>query len=439
MNFLNKLKGSDNLFSRGMASTVIKMMGALSSYFLSFLIAQKYGAEGNGVFALFMTYTVILSTFFYLGLDLFLVREISSLKSVEKYGEIKKLYNTIWRLYLFPLCGMLGLVIFFLYFFLQNNIYLFIVLGLVLNVIVDLNSAVLQGLKKVELYSFFTQFSKYLITVLLLLFFFTGGNPDMILTSYIISLFVNALFSFLVIAGFFTKIQSRVETTTISFSLSIIFKRSKAFFFSSIIIITLVWVDFVFIDFFLSKDDAGIYSVALKIATIISFSFTAFNAFLAPRISELHTSSNLSELQKILTHNFLITSPMIILPFVGILIFNKELLGIFGNEFQSGTTVLLWLAIGQFINSIFGPVSFLLQMTNHQKLFQNILVITFVFKLLASFIFISLYGLEGVAAASCLGLGLWTILGSYYVTKKVGVYSWFGLKDMKLILVRFLK
>lgn len=440
MNISKKLKDKNNLLTRGMASTFIKVLGALTSYVLSFLIAQKYGAEGNGVFALFMTYIIILSTFFYLGLDFFLVKEISSLINEGKNDQIKNLYITILRSYIFPFSLLLLCSALFLYFFLDLTIYSLVAVGIILNVFIDINSAIFRGMKKAEWFSFFTQFSKYFILVLLFLVPSNYGDSDGILFLYLLSLLINGVFSWLVLRRAFRHITSKNKAIIGNkYSIQSIFKISKEFFFSSIIIITLVWMDFIFIDLFLNKDEAGVYSVALKIATLISFSFTAFNAFLAPRISELHSSGQVKSLQKLITHNFVITFPMVLIPFLMILFFNEDLLGFFGSEFVSGTTVLIWLALGQLINCIFGPVSLLLQMTNHQRLFQNILITSLFIKSVSAFLFVHFFGLEGIAAASFIGLALWTILGSYYVNKKIGINSWFGVSELKFLFYRILK
>ncbi len=410
------------------------MLGALASYFLSYLIARQYGAEGNGVFALFMTYTVILSTVFYLGLDLFLVKQISSLISKKEYNLVSVIYKTILKKYLliFLIVSFI-LSIIFLQFF-ENDIYALIILGIALNIFIDLHSAILQGMKKVEWYSYFTQLSKYFLTIIFILICFNSNDSDEIIVFYVSALFINALFSFFVLRNYLNRLEIKPNSPKPEYTLKNLFYKSKEFFFSSILIITLVWIDFIFIDLFLDKDDAGIYSVALKIATLISFSFTAFNAFLAPRISEIYVIGNTNALQKIITQNFLITLPMIATPFVIILIFKTELLQFFGDEFTIGSSVLIWLALGQFINSIFGPVSLLLQMTNQQKLFQNILIFSFILKLLSAFILIKLIGLQGIAMASTIALAFWTVLGSYFIKKRIGVYSWFSIKEAKLIL-----
>jgi O-antigen/teichoic acid export membrane protein len=401
---------------------------------LSYLIAKKFGAEGNGVFALFMTYTVILSTFFYLGLDFFLVKQISVLIKNNNYKDIRKLYNKILYNYIFPISVILVVIGISLFWYFTETIILMVACGVVVNVFIDINSAVFRGMKMAEWYSFFIQFSKYFTTVVLFLLPILNDQSESILWIYLASLIINGIFSFVILnknLNKLTKMDSSI--TKKQYSLISIFKTSKEFFFASIIIITLVWIDFILIDIFLDETSAGIYSVALKLATLISFGFTAFNAFLAPRISEIYFEGNIPKLQKVLSQNFVMVFPMLLIPFMVILFFSEQLLNFFGTEFRSGWIILLLLAGGQFVNSICGPVSLLLQMTNYQKIFQNILVFTFIFKLICALIFVKIWGAEGVAFASFLGLSLWAIIGSYFVYKKLGVYSWFGLKEIKSI------
>ena len=140
---------------------------------------------------------------------------------------------------------------------------------------------------------------------------------------------------------------------------------------------------------------------------------------------------NIKKLQKVITQNFILVLPTILIPFIVILSFSEYLLSFFGEEFKSGWLVLLFLACGQFINSVFGPVSLLLQMTGNQKNFQNILIFALVFKLVSSFFLVKNYGIEGLALANLLTMCFWTLIGSYYVYKKIGIFSWFTLSEIK--------
>ncbi|WP_410006580.1 oligosaccharide flippase family protein [Aequorivita nionensis] len=440
MHIFKIFKGKNNILKKGLTSTFIKVFGALANYALSYIIAQKYGAEGNGVFALFLTYTVILSTVVYFGLDVFLVKQVSILMKDSFFSDIKKLYFKIIKNYLIPISFGILLIAWFLYLYFDKFIILMVGLGLIINVFIDINSAVFRGLKEAEWYSFFTQFSKYFITVILFLLPILEGNQDEIILIYLLSLLLNAVFSFVLLVRNFNKFSIVNKTSDrISFSLLEIFKNSKDFFFSSILIITLLWVDFIIIDIYLDEDQAGIYSVALKLSNLVTFSFLSFNVFLAPRISEIYAEGDTKKLQMILTQNFILVLPLLFVPALIILLFNKQLLGFFGSEFEDGWIALLLLTAAQFINGILGPVSLLLQMTNYQKLFQNILLLTFIIKLILAFALVNLWGINGIALASFIGISIWTIAGSFFIYKKLNVYSWFSTNDLKILYHQYIK
>lgn len=440
MSIFKFLGSKNNILVKGLSSTFIKVFGALANYALSYLIAQKYGAEGNGIFALFLTYTVILSTVLYLGLDVYLVRQVAVLMKDALYDDVKRLYYKIMSNYLMPVSIVSLLGAYGAYLFFDLNIIIFVAAGLVLNVFIDLNSAVFRGMKQAEWYSFFTQFSKYFITVLLFLSPVFDENQNMVIVLYLLSLLLNGIVSFLLIHLKFNKLSKQDRSTVqATYTLKNLFNTSKEYFFSSILIITLLWIDFIIIDIYLDEDQAGIYSVALKLSNLVTFSFLAFNAFLAPRISEIHEEGNSKKLQMVLSQNFVLVLPMLLIPTIIIFIFSDSLLTFFGNEFQTGWVVLLLLTAAQFVNGILGPVSLLLQMTNYQKLFQNILLVTFIVKLILSFMFVNLWGINGIALASFIGISLWTIVGSYFIYTKLNVYSWFSLKDIRTIYNHYLK
>ena len=51
------------------------------------------------------------------------------------------------------------------------------------------------------------------------------------------------------------------------------------------------------------------------------------------------------------------------------------ILGFFGGQFITATTSLIILAFGQFFNSITGPSGIILNMTGHEKVSRNIILI----------------------------------------------------------------
>ena len=104
-----------------------------------------------------------------------------------------------------------------------------------------------------------------------------------------------------------------------------------------------------------------------------------------------------------------------------LLIFRKFILGIFGADFLIGETALIILCLGQLVNSVCGPVGSVLQMTGHQKAFQNILLGALVVNLALNFLLIGPLGMNGVAIATAAGLVFWNLVSTLYIRKKLGI------------------
>ena len=87
--------------------------------------------------------------------------------------------------------------------------------------------------------------------------------------------------------------------------------------------------------------------------------------------------------------------------------------------------LLFILLSGRFFSSICGPVGVVLQMTNNQHIFQNILLIAAVFNISLNYFLIPIYGINGAAFASFASLLFWNIFMVIVVKKKFGFYSFY--------------
>jgi O-antigen/teichoic acid export membrane protein len=104
--------------------------------------------------------------------------------------------------------------------------------GVIVNVFIDINSAVFRGMKMAEWYSFFIQFSKHFITVVLFLLLILSDEPESFLLVYLSSLVINGVLSFLVLIKSFNKFpKTDTSIVTKDDSLISILKRSREFFF----------------------------------------------------------------------------------------------------------------------------------------------------------------------------------------------------------------
>jgi O-antigen/teichoic acid export membrane protein len=190
-------------------------------------------------------------------------------------------------------------------------------------------------------------------------------------------------------------------------------------FFSASLIVLLGWTDTIILGIYRDSASVGKYHVILKIATVISFTLQAVDSILAPKLSRAFHDKDMTLFKKLVKVATIINSLISIILFLGIVFFQDFILGIFGKEFLLVSLPLLILCIGQLINSIFGPIGSIFQMTGNQKIFQNILLISFGINLTLNLLLAPKFGIKGVAIATAFSLITSKILGVIFIKNRI--------------------
>ena len=177
------------------------------------------------------------------------------------------------------------------------------------------------------------------------------------------------------------------------------------------------WVDQLMLGAMGNNEDVGIFNLCVKYAMVSSLSLQAVNTISAPKFSEYFfkkdysgLATNVKQTTKII---FYTTLPIVIL----YLIFPHFFLGLFGDSFTKGTMAFVFLAIGSLVSVMTGSVGVLLQMTGHQKVVQNILLVSIVLEVLLNALLIPLFGVTGAAVASMVCTVLKNLGMAYFVKK----------------------
>jgi len=167
--------------------------------------------------------------------------------------------------------------------------------------------------------------------------------------------------------------------------------------------------------------EVGIYSVAIKIAGLLSFFLLAVNTILAPNIASLYSVGDLDRLQMLTTKSswsiLLLTLPASLI----LIIFGEYILSIFGLDFIVGYDLLIILIIGQVFNAAMGSVGLLLTMTRHEKDAVVGVLIGFLINLTLCSFLIPLYGALGAAISTTLNTFIWNIIFGILVFKRINI------------------
>jgi len=183
------------------------------------------------------------------------------------------------------------------------------------------------------------------------------------------------------------------------------------------------WTDTLMIGYFLDKADVGVYRIAFRISTVITFTQFAINGIAAPMIADHYHKGDMQGLRKLIhkigLFNFLFSVPI----FLIIVLAPSFLLGLFGAEYTSGTGILLMLSVGQVVFALSGPVMYILTMTKHEKLALYIMYLTAIINLVGNAVLIPIYGLQGAAIATAFTTLLWNVLAVIAVNRYLGIVS----------------
>jgi len=150
---------------------------------------------------------------------------------------------------------------------------------------------------------------------------------------------------------------------------------------------------------FITSKEIGIFNIAFRLAGLVFFMVMAFQLIFAPTISELfakNEKSMIANLSKSITKwVFTISFGIFILLFV----YHKQVLGVFGNDFIEGSSVLFILLVAELINALAGLTFSVILMSGRSKVILINSLVGFVIIVSVTFLLTPVYGILGPAIA----------------------------------------
>lgn len=150
--------------------------------------------------------------------------------------------------------------------------------------------------------------------------------------------------------------------------------------------------------------EVGTFSVALRLAMLISMVAIVMKTVVAPRISVLHATGDRPALWRLLRQSVSGTAVFGVAAFVGVLVFADPLLRLFGPEFTAAKPILLVLAGAQVFVTTTALGSQALAMTGAEGMLRNGYVMAALVLVLATVGLVPHYGGMGAAVATALAV-----------------------------------
>jgi len=409
------------ILKKGGVALFLRILGFLSGYLFVYYTVYFFGAETLGRAQLSFSILMVASLLCLLGSD---VNYVKLFAIENNFDNAKGLFIKAYPIFVGG-SMFFGILLFVFSTWISEHIFNDLALtpflkwtapSIVLYTLTLVNASVFRGIRKNTLYAFLFNGGRFIFTLI----FFTSliflWTKDPIVT---IMAHTFALLALFLMSLYYLRKYLRPFNRTTTYKVNHFVKDSFPMFLSASMIVLLGWSDTIILGVFEESSVVGRYSVALKIAVVVSFSLQAVDSILAPKLSHAFHENNFTLFKQLIKFSTLVNAIFSTVAIIGIMIFKGFILSFFGEDFLLVSTALVFLCIGQFFNSVIGPVGSIFQMTGHQKVFQNILIISFIINLTLNLVLIQPYGVNGVAFSTAFSLVFSKVISAFYVNKLI--------------------
>ncbi|MBT8257476.1 MAG: flippase [Bacteroidia bacterium] len=418
----------NEIIQKGFSYMLIRGIGLISSYAFTVYVTKTFGASIFGLFSIAVSIFMIMSIVGKLGLDMHLVKYFSIETNLNDVGLF---YRTILKSLI--VASLISWMIFIFRFEIAENVfenpkpgfvpYLnWILLSIPLWSITLICSSVSRAQKNIKWFSFISLVSRFVFSLLALYVLLNINHaPIEVAKAHFYGVLITAVLALAHTAYNLKVFRLTSQTNSWQF-----LNKSLPMMLSSSVLILLGWMDTFVMGVYETDSNVGIYNVCVKVATFTTFTLLAINSILAPKIAKCFYENEVEKYKRLIRFstklNFIVSSIVIAL----ILIFNKPILKIFGDEFVSGTMILIILCLGQMINSFSGSVGVILQMIGKQMVHQNFVLMALAINLVLTLALTPLYGGIGAAVATVIGMAFWNLGCAIYLKRKLNITSYFN-------------
>ena len=171
------------------------------------------------------------------------------------------------------------------------------------------------------------------------------------------------------------------------------------------------------------SEAAGIFDAARRGVGLVAFSLAAVNMPLAPTIAQLYSEGKMERMQQVVTKSARVALFGSLPVGMGLILLREPFLLLYGEDFTSGTLVLIILCIGQLSNAGLGSVVQIMNMTGHEGYVALVLTTAAGLNIILNFVLIPIWGLEGAGMATAGSTMFWNVLSCILIRSKIGINS----------------
>jgi len=181
-------------------------------------------------------------------------------------------------------------------------------------------------------------------------------------------------------------------------------------------------LDILLLGFLSTASNTSIYFIALRLASFIYLPSQASHMIFAPMVSGFYGRGEIDKIEynyKNLTKMMFIGS-MFLMGFI--VIFSRELLAIFGAEFEKGMLVVILICLGQLIKTMVGNAGPILVMVGKPVLNLLIMTVTVILLAALNFLLIPKHGILGAGIANLTTVTITSLMELVFVYRHLRIH-----------------
>lgn len=402
------------VFKNSIYMFLLKISGAIITFGFTMQLTRQLGAEESGYYFYIISLLALLASFSSLGFNSSILKITSIIKDPAIIKS--KLFDVSLICTLSSIIISLIVWLGFTYLLKVEAYYFFAVICLPPFVLSQMFSSYYQSIGKTFLSSIYLNLF-YQVVLLSYLFFFEITEVEQVFNVLSISLYL-IIIIFVIVN--LVKLREAEYTFSGKAEIKQMLLLSLPMMLAQIISQINNFSGQFLMNIYGTSTDISLYSVAMRIAVLISFISSAVSRVSASKFAILYANNQMEELKLLVLKSnkilFFMSFPM----FLFVVLFGEFILSFFGTEFIEAYYILVLLSAGQFISSICGSVFYLLQMTGNEKEMMLIIIISTCSSIILGFILVPIYGMYGAAIMTFVTLLLNCLISCYKAYKNIG-------------------
>lgn len=382
----------------------LKIFGALLSFVVTAKISKNYGLDDAGFYFTFFAFFMLSCELIKLGSDNVIVKSVSISFSTNRLGEVKYLLNRL--VLVFFLISFCYWVVTFLFTSFFSNYFSFsqevdkviyyFGIGIFGFVCFYLFSNFLIALSRPYSAVLMVSILPPLIILCYIHFFSQKGESVAeLINFYYVSVFFAALFVFFWLCIWLRRVEERF------YSVLNFLKESRLMFVGALSDLFISYSPIFVLSLFSGNKSVAIYSICLRIATILAFVFTSLNTVVSPIISVSLKKKDYINVKKLIKVNVV---SLLFCTFVFMFLcffYSDFVLGFFGAELESFelTKLLMLVVLFKFLSSVYLFFRTVIQLSGNYFVAKKYDVYNALICVVFLFILVPLLGVEGAIYA----------------------------------------